>query len=51
MIRIFLHEMVRTFPRAMEYLRVFLGEMSEAEKADYFISGRSQKIMISTFGT
>lgn len=51
MIRTFSNEMERTFSRAMECMRAFLHEMDGAENADYFVSGRGEEIVISTFGT
>lgn len=45
----FSNEMEKGFSRAMECMRAFLHEMDEAENMDFFVSGRGQGIVISTF--
>ena len=49
MIRTFSNEMGSTFSRAMEWMRAFLHEIDEAKSMDFFVSGRGQGIVISTF--
>ena len=51
MIRTFSNEMERTFSWVMECNGAFLHEMDETENVDFFVSGRGQKIVISTFST
>ena len=50
MIITFSNKMRGTFSWAMECKGVFLHEMDEAGKADFFISGRGNGIVISAFG-
>lgn len=49
MISTFSNEMEKGFSRAMECKGAFLHEMDEAKNMDFFISGRGQGIVISTF--
>ena len=43
------NELERTFSWAMEWMSALLHEMAEAENVDFFVSGRGQEIVISTF--
>ena len=45
----FSNEMERTFSWVMEWMRAFLHEMDEAKNMDFFVSGRGQGVVISTF--
>ena len=45
----FSNEMERTISLVMECKGTFLHEMDEAENMDFFVSGRGQGIVISTF--
>lgn len=49
MISTFSNEMERTFSWAMERNEAFLHEMDEAENVEFFVSGRGNEIVISTF--
>ena len=49
MIRPFSNEMERAFSWAMECNGAFLHEMDEAENVEFFVSGRGQGVVISTF--
>ncbi len=49
MISTFSNEMERTFSWVMEWMRAFLHEMDEAENVEFFVSGRGQGVVISTF--
>ena len=49
MIRTFSNEMEGTFSLDMEWMRTFLHEMDGAKNMDFFVSGRSLRIVISTF--
>ena len=49
MIRPFSNEMERAFSWAMECKGAFLHEIGEAKNMDFFVSGRGQGVVISTF--
>ena len=51
MISTFSNEMDRTFSWAMEWMSSLLHETDEAENVGFFVSGRGQGIVISTFST
>lgn len=50
-IRTFSNEMEKGFSRAMECNGAFLHEMDGAKNMDFFVSGRGQRMVISTFST
>ena len=49
MISTFSNEMEKGFSWDMECMSALLHEMAEAENVDFFVSGRGQGIVISTF--
>ena len=49
MISTFSNEMEKGFSWDMECMRSFLHEMDEAENVEFFVSGRGEGIVISTF--
>ena len=51
MIRPFSNEMEKGFSRAMECKGAFSHEMDEAKNIEFFVSGRGQRMVISTFST
>ena len=51
MISTFSNEMEKVFSWAMECKGAFLHEMDGAKNMDFFVSGRGQVIVISTFST